>query len=185
MKQGMVICVTNRKLCVGDFLETVEKACDRANMVILREKDLTEAEYEELAGKVAEICRKKQTLFCINTYIEAAKRISCDAVQLSFDAFCRYRFGDGVLDCKIGVSIHSVEEAVKAEALEADYLIAGHIFPTACKEGVPPRGLAFLREVVNAVGLPVYAIGGITEENAHKVYEAGAKGICMMSAMMR
>ena len=181
----MVICVTNRMLCHGIFLKTIEKACDRADMVILREKDLTEAEYEKLAAEVSEICKRKATLFCIHSFIDVATTVSCDAVQLSFDAFRKYRSAGGPLRCQTGVSVHSVGEAVKAEAMGADYLIAGHIFRTACKEGVPPRGLAFLRSIINAVGLPVFAIGGITGENAAEVYAAGAKGICMMSVMMR
>jgi thiamine-phosphate pyrophosphorylase len=154
-------------------------------MVILREKDLPEAEYEKLAAEVSEICKRKEKLFCINSFIDVAKIVPCDAVQLSFDTFRQYRSAGDSLHCQIGISVHSVEEAVKTEALGADYLIAGHIFPTASKEGVPPRGLAFLRSVVNVVRLPVYAIGGITEENAAEVYAAGAKGICMMSGMMR
>lgn len=66
----------------------------------------------------------------------------------------------------------------------ACYVIAGHIFSTDCKKGVPPRGLAFLREVTNSVSIPVYAIGGITVENSGEVFAAGAAGVCMMSQWM-
>ena len=62
---------------------------------------------------------------------------------------------------KIGISIHSVEEAKEAEQLGASYLTAGHIYATDCKRGLPPRGLGFLKEVCREVSIPVYGIGGI------------------------
>ena len=87
----------------------------------------------------------------------------------------------------IGASIHSVEEARRAEKLGASYLTAGHIYETGCKPDLAPRGLGFLREVCQSVDIPVYAIGGIHLE-AHQLFEiqeAGAKGGCVMSEVMR
>jgi len=84
----------------------------------------------------------------------------------------------------IGASVHSVVEAGDAQALGADYLIAGHIFATDCKAGVPPRGLAFLRQVCQAVSVPVFAIGGITADKVPAIRAAGAKGCCIMSEAM-
>ena len=84
----------------------------------------------------------------------------------------------------LGVSVHSKEQAEKALALGADYLTAGHIFATDCKKGVPPRGLSFLKEICDLSPVPVYAIGGITGENASLAAEKGAKGVCVMSGLM-
>jgi len=108
----------------------------------------------------------------------------------------------------IGTSVHSVEDAIKAEQLGATYMTAGHIFATDCKKGLPPRGLDFLKNVCDAVEIPVYAIGGIniassgdsTASDAPSTYDAvrdisvprladvmecGAAGGCIMSGMMR
>lgn len=87
---------------------------------------------------------------------------------------------------QIGTSVHSVEEAVEAEKLGASYLVAGHIYATDCKKGVPPRGIGFLKEVCDAVRLPVYGIGGIhfEPEQWRELVRAGAKGGCIMSGMM-
>ena len=85
----------------------------------------------------------------------------------------------------LGVSCHSVEEAGKAKELGCTYIIAGHIFETDCKKGVPPRGLEFLKEVCDTIDIPVYAIGGITMDNIALVKNAGAAGGCMMSGLMR
>ena len=87
----------------------------------------------------------------------------------------------------VGCSIHSVEEAKEAQKLGATYLTAGHIYTTDCKKGLPPRGLDFLREVCNAVTIPVYAIGGIHAGTGQirEVMECGASGACIMSEMMK
>lgn len=61
----------------------------------------------------------------------------------------------------------------------------GHIFATQCKPGLPPRGLALLKEVCTHSPIPVYAIGGITLANLPQVLEAGAAGGCMMSGFMK
>jgi len=176
----MRICVTNRLLCRGDFYETVRKACETAGMVILREKDLTETEYTELARKIKEICAETGTDFCINKYAGAARAVGCDALQLSYSDFLALpeKF------CRTGVSVHSVKEAVTASEKGADFLIAGHIFATDCKKEVPPRGLRFLTEIISNVEIPVFAIGGINEENEHSVLECGASGVCIMSGYM-
>jgi thiamine-phosphate pyrophosphorylase len=80
--------------------------------------------------------------------------------------------------------VHTVSEAKEAQELGADYLIAGHIFPTDCKKGVAARGLIFLEVVCDSVTVPVFAIGGITEERKEAVLSTGAKGICQMSEAM-
>ena len=85
---------------------------------------------------------------------------------------------------EVGVSIHSVSEAIEAVNLGATYITAGHIFATDCKKDIPPRGLSFLSSVCSSVNIPVFAIGGISPENAQKAINAGADGICIMSGLM-
>ena len=88
---------------------------------------------------------------------------------------------------QIGSSVHSVEDALKAESLGADYLTAGHIYTTDCKKGLPPRGLEFLENVCKAVKIPVYAIGGIHPGTGqlNEIMEHGSAGGCIMSDMMK
>ena len=78
-------------------------------------------------------------------------------------------------------------EALEAEALGASYLIAGHIYATDCKKGLPARGTGFLRAVCEAADIPVYGIGGIHLDEAQikEVLGCGAAGGCIMSGMMR
>jgi thiamine-phosphate pyrophosphorylase len=86
---------------------------------------------------------------------------------------------------RLGVSVHSISEALEAELLGATYLIAGNIYETDCKKGLPGKGLEYLRDVCAAVSIPVYAIGGITKDRLSEIKQAGAAGGCMMSGMMR
>ena len=66
----------------------------------------------------------------------------------------------------------------------ADYIFAGNIFETDCKKGLPGRGLEFLENVCKAVNIPVYAIGGISEEKMPQILGTGAAGGCMMSGFI-
>ena len=86
---------------------------------------------------------------------------------------------------RAGVSVHSAEEAETAQKLGADYLIAGHIYATDCKKGVPPRGIEFFRGVCESVDIPVLAIGGISENNFNEPLENGGTGVCLMSEFMK
>ena len=87
----------------------------------------------------------------------------------------------------VGSSIHSPEEAIRAQKAGAAYVTAGHVYVTDCKKGLPPRGLEFLKEVCTKVTIPVYAIGGIHAGTGQiqEVMDCGASGGCIMSEMMR
>lgn len=179
-----MLAVTNRKLCRGPFLEQIEFLAGKHPAgIILREKDLTEPEYEELAGKVLDICSRHDTRCILHTWPEAARNLNCGCIHLPMKIL---ENGKGTLDGfeQIGASVHSVEEAVCAYELGASYLTAGHIFRTDCKKGIPGRGLAFLNQVCTSVPIPVYGIGGITPGNADQVLAWGAAGYCVMSGVM-
>ena len=180
-----MICITNRRICTYDFFETVDYASKKSDILILREKDLTEKEYLSLAEKVQEICIKNNCAFYVNSFIETAKKIHAEGLQLSFSDFVKYSEKNALEKIKAGCSVHSVQEAENACRMGADFLIAGHIFPTDCKKGVAPRGLDFLNSVVKISTVPVYAIGGISRKNLSLVLQAGAKDGCIMSAFMQ
>ena len=69
--------------------------------------------------------------------------------------------------------------------LGATYVVAGHIFETDCKKGLEPRGLNFIKELSSILTIPIFAIGGINEENSNLVLNSGAYGVCMMSSLMK
>jgi len=179
----MLICVTNRKLCRDNFLQRISRiAKGKPHAIILREKDLGTAKYTELAVKVKEICDASGVPLIINQNIAAAATLKITGVHLSMADLLTYRCALENYQC--GASVHSVREAKEAEALGVSYMIAGHIFPTGSKKGIPPRGLSFLKEVSAAAAVPVFAIGGITRDKVKDVLRAGAAGICVMSEAM-
>ena len=180
----MIIAVTNRLLCKNNFLNQLEQICQAEPYgIILREKDLTDNEYEMLALNCKKICDSYNVSLFINSKINIAEKLNIKNIQLSFTDFIQQH--NKLKDFNmIAVSVHSKAEAIKACCLGASFLIAGHIFETDCKKGFVPKGLIFLKEAVNSVNIPVFAIGGINLSNASEVQQAGAKGICLMSQLM-
>ncbi|WP_242956902.1 thiamine phosphate synthase [Flavonifractor sp. An82] len=181
MSMFELVCVTHRGLCTDDLPRRVGKLCrGGVSRVILREKDLTEAEYEALARRVLAAGGDKVVL---HHFPQVCQRLGVPRLHLSLkelEACPQLRDRVELL----GVSVHAPEEAVRAQALGADYVTAGHVFDTDCKKGLPGRGLDFLRAVCGSVDIPVYAIGGIGPDNLADVARTGAAGACLMSGLM-
>lgn len=180
-----IICVTNRLLCKENFLIRIEKiAAAKPQGLILREKDLCEDEYKELAGTVLEICKKYGTLCILHSFMTVAAELNGKALHLPLHILRSLSNEDKAGFTTLGASCHSVKDALEAEKLGCTYITAGHVFDTDCKKGLPGRGLDFLQNVCESVSIPVYAIGGISSENIAEVRNAGAKGACVMSSTM-
>ena len=176
-----LVSVTHRGLCTDDLPRRVGQLCRGGiSRVILREKDLSEAEYEALARRVLAAGGDKVVL---HHFPQVCQRLGVPRLHLSLkelEACPQLRDRVELL----GVSVHAPEEAVRAQALGADYVTAGHVFDTDCKKGLPGRGLDFLRAVCGSVDIPVYAIGGIGPDNLADVARTGAAGACLMSGLM-
>ncbi len=151
--------------------------------MVLREKDLTEEKYEELAKTVIRLCEQAGTTLILHRFPEVVQHLGYDKLHLPLEMLKNMGRPEGLT--LLGTSIHSVEDAKEAEQLGADYVFAGNIFETDCKKGLPGRGLEFLETVCKAVNIPVYAIGGITEEKMPQILGTGAVGGCMMSGFMQ
>ena len=176
-----ILCVTNQALCKGDYLQQLQKiAAAKPDAIILREKQLSETAYQALAEQVQRICQGQGVQLICNHQISVAERLSLP-VQISISQLEQA----STWSVPFGVSVHKLEEAKQAERAGASWVIAGHVFATACKPDLPPRGLSFLQEIKQAVSIPVYGIGGIHVQNAAYVQAIGADGICMMSDWMQ
>lgn len=177
-----MIVITDRKQCQIPLTERLEMLCPaNPEMVILREKDLNQPEYEELAADCLKICEKYNIPLSVNSNLEAAEKLDICRIHLPIHLM---RIGVPPSFTLVGVSVHSVEEAVEAEGLGADYLIAGHVYCTTCKS-TEPRGTDFLKSICDSVDIPVYAVGGVSPDNYREILEKGASGGCCMSSMMR
>lgn len=154
-------------------------------LVQLREKALGGRDLLELALRLRAVTNGFGARLLINDRMDVALLSGADGVHLgqsSVPAFeARKVLGDGKL---IGVSTHSLKEALKAEEDGADFVTFGPVHPTPSKaHWGPPVGLGALKEVSSQVKLPVYAIGGVKKENLREALSAGAFGIAVISAV--
>lgn len=179
------VAVTNRHLAGNDFFNRIDFLCrSSVKSIILREKDLPENEYFFLAQKVLAIGEKYGKKIILHNFAGVAEKLKCRYIHLPFSVFKETFPEKADFFDERGTSVHSVKEALEAEKLGATYVTFGHVFSTECKKDLEPRGLNCLKEVCNSVKIPVFAIGGITEENLNSVFEYGADAACVMSLAM-
>ena len=195
--------ITNRKLCENENLEKqikkifldYEKKIYLENFEIvaltLREKDLDKNEYLNLVEKIYPICKKYgiDLILHQNYDLNLDEKYNIEGIHLSYEIFksLNKNIREKLIKKykRIGVSIHSLEEAKDVENLGATYVVAGHIFETDCKKDLKPRGLIFIKQLSSTLTIPIFAIGGINQENSNLVIKSGAFSVCMMSSMMK
>lgn len=160
-----------RRYCITDSLEIARRALDKgASLVQIRAKQLTARELMRLGEEAVRMGGKR---VLVNTRTDIALACGAGGVHLpSNSPSPRGIVPRGFL---IGTSCHNVDELRTAEAEGADFAVYGPVFESPEKS--PAMGLDRLREAVRSVRLPVYALGGVTEENAESCIEAGAYGI--------
>jgi thiamine-phosphate diphosphorylase len=169
-------------------LEEVERilygcSSDVVDMIQIREKNRTAKELLEWCEIIR--LRMAHSTIIINDRVDVALAAGAGGVQLAYHSLplpsVRRIIPSNRL---IGCSVHSVEEAAAAAREGADYVLYGHVYSTSSKEGLPPRGIAALKKVVEAAAVPVIAIGGITPSNVHEVLSTGCAGIAVMSSVL-
>lgn len=184
------IVITNRALVQGDFLKQMEKVIAlHPHEVILREKDLADEEYEELAKNILAWCEREGVLCFLHSRIAIAKKLGCEQIHLSIPKLQSFSEQERIVLRKdfrgLSISCHSMEDMKVAVSSGATQIVLGTIFETDCKKGLKGKGLDFVRKICEACPVPVYAIGGINMERLSPVMDAGAAGGCMMSGFMR
>ena len=195
--------ISNRKLCENENLEKqIEKIFSAYERKIilknfeivaltLREKDFNKNEYLKLIEEIYPICQKyKINLILHQNYdLNLDDKYNIEGIHLSYSIFKSLNENIKAELIKkykrIGVSVHSLNEAKEVESLGASYVVAGHIFETDCKKGLEPRGLKFIKDLSSALSIPIFAIGGIDEKNSLSVINNGAFSICIMSTLMK
>lgn len=154
------------------------------DVVQYRRKEGTSAALYTEAAALKALCRGP--LFIINDRVDIAQAVEADGVHLGQDDLplpvARKLLGPGKI---IGLTVHSVEEARRAEVMGADYLGVSPIFATRTKSDAGlPAGIELVQRIKTVVKLPVVAIGGIDLANAPKVVRAGADCLCAISAVV-
>ena len=185
-KDLLLYAVTDRHWLNGRTLvDVVRESLDGGvTMIQLREKSLDEGKFLEEAKELQALCRERHVPFIVNDNVDIAKAMDADGVHVGQDDMsaldARAKLGPDKL---IGVSAHTVEEALLAEKQGADYLGVGAVFPTSSKSDVGEMSYETLKAICKAVSIPVVAIGGISGENVGKLAGSGICGVAVISAI--
>lgn len=178
--------ITDRNL-VADLASAVEEALKGGVQAVqLREKDLPLRDLLSLAAQMRTLTRRYGALLFINDRVDVAMAIEADGVHLaqsSLPADAVRRISQGRL--LIGVSTHSLDEALDAQAKKADFVTFGPVFDTPSKmQYGPPLGLDALEEVREYLDIPLFAIGGIKKHHIKDVLRTKANGIAVISGIL-
>ena len=185
-KDLLLYAVTDRSWLGEETLyEQVEKALKGgATFIQLREKELDEEHFLEEAIALKELCHKYHVPFVINDNVKIAKEMDADGVHVGQSDMeaddVRKILGE---DKILGVSAQTVEQALLAEKRGADYLGVGAVFPTNSKDDAKEVTYETLKEICEAVSIPVVAIGGITHDNIKELTGSKIDGIAVISAI--
>lgn len=186
-KKAMLLYAVTDRAWVGkqSLYEQVESALKGgATCVQLREKELNDEEFLNEAIEIAGLCKQYGVPFFINDNVEIAMKCHADGVHVGQEdmeaAQVRCKVGN---DMMIGVSVHSVEEALEAVKNGADCLGVGAMFSTSTKTNVNLLQKETLRDICAAVDIPVVAIGGIGKSNISQLAGTGVDGVALVSAI--
>jgi thiamine-phosphate pyrophosphorylase len=172
------------RCCIAD---RSMRSIENVDWVQIREKELGGREVMELVRRVMALPNADTVRILVNTRVDVAIAAGAAGVHLPAGSIAASEWRAitpaGFL---IGVSCHSFEEVVRAEAEGADYVVFGPVFsPLSKTSDLAPRGLEELARVAGAVKIPVLALGGITWENVGACVDAGAAGVAGITMFAR
>ncbi|MBO5278791.1 MAG: thiamine phosphate synthase [Lachnospiraceae bacterium] len=186
-KEDMLLYAVTDRAWTGrqTLMEQVEAALKGgATCIQLREKELDEETFLEEAIEMRALCARYGVPFIVNDNVEIAVKCRADGVhvgQKDMEAgTVRAIAGEDMI---IGVSARTVEQAVAAEKAGADYLGVGAVFATTTKKDARPVSHQTLKEICEAVSIPVVAIGGVCKSNIQELAGTGVDGVALVSAV--
>ncbi len=179
--------ITDRTISSPDLLSALESALQGGvRLIQLREKDLSSPKLKRIAEKALELTRFYGARLLLNGSPELAADIGADGVHLGIHSCqipsARIILGERSL---IGYSAHSLQESESAAEQGADFITFSPIYHTASKAQYgQPQGLQSLGNICDNSPIPVYALGGITINRVSEVFNAGAYGVAVISAIL-
>lgn len=186
-KKTMLLYAVTDRAWIGkqSLYEQVESAIKGgATCIQLREKGLDEEAFLKEAIEISALCKQYNIPFFINDHVEIAIKCHADGIHVGQRdmeaAQVRQRVGEKMM---IGVSVHSVEEALEAVKNGAECLGVGAMFSTSTKTDAAIVSKEILHDICDAVEIPVVAIGGIGKSNISKLAGTGVDGVALVSAI--
>ncbi|NLU46814.1 MAG: thiamine phosphate synthase [Syntrophomonadaceae bacterium] len=182
----LLYAVTDRTWLKGRSLADVVEEALQAGVTLLqlREKELDDHSFLQLAKEIKTVTDRYSIPLIINDNVEIAVACAGDGVHVGQEDMeareVRKIIGP---DRILGVSVQTVEQAILAEQNGADYLGVGAVFSTATKPEAEVVSYNTLKDICQAVSIPVVAIGGINEDNAMQLAGTGIAGIAVVSAI--
>ncbi|MDI6641253.1 MAG: thiamine phosphate synthase [Elusimicrobiota bacterium] len=195
-------CITDRPRGGLTYESIVESFCAAgADIVQFRAKELSASEMVTVGRKLRKITNRYKIPLIVNDRLDVALIIGADGVHLGqgdlpvgeIKRLITYNLDVAISPMNerrvvssefiVGVSTHSLKEAIEAEKNGADYVSFGPIFSSPTKPELNPVGLKLLKEVKSKLKIPVVAIGGINEKNISQVIDAGPDAIAVISAI--
>ena len=160
-----------------------QQLCDGgADLIQLRAKKSTPDEIRRMAEAILPVTRRANVGLVINDYLDIAREVGADFCHLGQEDISEVRSQKS--EVRIGLSTHAPEQAKRALAMRPDYIAIGPVFATGTKPTAKPVTLEYVRWAAKNVKIPWFAIGGINLENLGDVLAAGAKRICVVSAIL-
>lgn len=185
-EQMRLYAVTDRSWLKNETLyEQVEKALKGGvTLLQLREKNLSEEEFLQEAIEIKQLCEKYQVPLIINDNVDIALKSKADGVHVGQGDMpaneVRKILGTNKI---IGVTARTVEQAIEAERLGADYIGSGAVFGTGTKADAKKMDHKTFSDICSSVKIPVVAIGGITGDNILELKGLGAAGTAVVSGI--
>ena len=184
---GLYVIIDTQALKGRRHIEVAKQVIQGgAKTIQLRDKLGNKKELLPIAQQLKNLCADKGVLFIVNDYLDLALATDADGLHLGQNDLpikvARRLLPIGKI---LGGSTTSVDQAIAAESEGADYIAVGSIYPTPSKETAKVIGLDGLRQIRQAVTLPLVAIGGITQDNAAEVMAAGADAVAVISAILQ
>jgi 8-oxo-dGTP diphosphatase len=167
------------ELGVEPFLGRLQARLDTGlQLVQLREKHLSHDELHALALRMVAMMHPYGAKLIVNADVELARGIGADGVQLTAAQVASLDERPDVPWC--GASCHSAEELRRAEALGCDFALLSPVLPTQSHPGEPTLGWEKFTECVSGSTIPVYALGGLSNDDMHTAWQRGAHGIALL-----
>ena len=186
-KKHMLLYAVTDRAWVGtkSLYEQVKEALENGvTCVQLREKELSEDDFLKEAKQISALCKEYKVPFIVNDNVNIAIACKADGIHIGQEDMeltnVRKLVGEDMI---IGVSAHTVEEAIKAQEGGADYIGIGAVFATSTKTDVDILSFETLRSICEAVDIPTVAIGGIKKDNICKLKGSGIDGVAVVSAI--